>query len=192
MPIRSKRSDALIKNIERTYGVDLNVRGDKQLGTLLRERGYQSQSELLRALGGRLSYHPAARTAFLSFHSEDFSKTQGLRLMFMNHRLNFDIEDVSRKSIRSENEGYVRAALKRRIERADLVMCVLGNATGSRDWIEWELETALSLSVPVCGVRIPGTFGRVPMLLKKQNAHIADWSPSSIISVVEATIARGT
>lgn len=191
MTLRAKRSDTLIKSIEKTYCVDLNVRGDTKLGTLLSERGYSSQSQLLKAMNGKLEYHPRTRNIFISFHSEDFGKAQGLRLMFMNQKLNLDLEDVSRKSVRSDNESYVRAALKNRIQNADVLLCVLGNGTGSRSWIEWELETALSLKIPICGVRIPSTYGKVPAELKLNNAFVAEWNASSITRVIEASIARG-
>ena len=189
--LKSKRSDTLIKNVEKIYSIDLNTRGDTRLGTLLHKRGYTSQSQLLKAMNGKLDYHPRTRNIFISFHSEDFTKAQGLRLMFMNQKLNFDIEDVSRKSVRSENESYVRSALKNRIQNADVVMCVLGNGTGTRGWIDWELETALSLNIPICGVRIAGTYGKFPSHLKMQGAFIADWSTESITRTIETAIARG-
>jgi hypothetical protein len=142
-------------------------------------------------MNGKLDYHPKTRNIFISFHSEDFGKSQGLRLMIMNQNLNLDLEDVSRKSVRSINESYVRTALKNRIQNADVLMCVLGNGTGSRDWVEWELETALSMRIPVCGVRIPNTYGKVPTSLKMKSAFVADWDSLSITRVIEATIARG-
>lgn len=191
MALRAKRSDTLIRNVEKTYGVDLNVRGDTKLGTILDSRGYNSQSQLVKAVKGNLDYHPQKRNIFISFHSDDFGKAQGLRLMFMNQNLKFDLKDVSRKSVRSDSENYVRSALKSRIQNADVVLCVLGNGTGSRDWVDWELETARSLRIPICGVRIPNTFGKFPAHFKIKNAIVADWSAESIIKAIEATIARG-
>ncbi len=45
---RQKRSDTLIKSIEKTYGKDFGVRSDKKLGTFLKEKGYESLYELLK------------------------------------------------------------------------------------------------------------------------------------------------
>jgi hypothetical protein len=45
--IRRKREDTLIKNIEKKYGVDFNVRGDMRLGTYLEEKGLPSLSKAL-------------------------------------------------------------------------------------------------------------------------------------------------
>lgn len=191
MRFREKRADTLVRSIETMYGIDLNARGDMELGSLLRVRGFDSQSQLLKAYRGELLFHPRPRTAFLSFHSDDYPKVRGLRLMFFNQALSLDIEEVSRKAVRSDNETYVRATLKRRIEGADVVLCVLGNGTGLRSWVDWEMETAYKARIPMCAVRIPGTYGRLPQLLRERCAPVAIWTAESITAKVEAAIARG-
>ena len=45
--LRHKRSDTLVKTIEKQYGVDLGVRSDMKLGNLLEERGVDSLNDLL-------------------------------------------------------------------------------------------------------------------------------------------------
>jgi hypothetical protein len=52
--IRRKRSDTRVDSIEATYRVDLHARGDMLLGTLLAERGFELQSQLITAYQGRL------------------------------------------------------------------------------------------------------------------------------------------
>lgn len=44
---RKKREDTLIKSIEKKYDVDFGVRGDKKLGTYLKEKGLPSLSKAL-------------------------------------------------------------------------------------------------------------------------------------------------
>ena len=46
--LRDKRNDTLVKTIEKQYGVDLHVRGDMELGTLLEKTGHKSLNDLLR------------------------------------------------------------------------------------------------------------------------------------------------
>jgi len=48
MTKEQKRSDTLIKSIEKTYGKDFGVRSDKKLGNFLKEKGYGSLYELLK------------------------------------------------------------------------------------------------------------------------------------------------
>ena len=45
--LRDKRDDALIKNIEKQYGLDLGVRGDMKLGTYLKENKIKSLNDLV-------------------------------------------------------------------------------------------------------------------------------------------------
>ena len=44
---RKKREDTLIKNIEKKYDVDFNVKGNMKLGTYLKEKGLPSLSKAL-------------------------------------------------------------------------------------------------------------------------------------------------
>lgn len=46
-PLRQKRSDTLVKTIEKQYDVDFKVRGDMQLGTLLKKTGEASLNDLM-------------------------------------------------------------------------------------------------------------------------------------------------
>ena len=45
---KRKRSDTQIGTIEEMYGKDFGVRSDKQLGSYLKEKGYNSLSQLLK------------------------------------------------------------------------------------------------------------------------------------------------
>lgn len=44
----AKRFDTKISTIEKKYGIDLGVRGDKKLGNYLKEKGYPSLSKMLK------------------------------------------------------------------------------------------------------------------------------------------------
>ena len=46
--IHRKRSDTLVKTIEKKYGVNLGYRSDAKLHTVLREEGLPSLSRLLK------------------------------------------------------------------------------------------------------------------------------------------------
>ncbi|MEK7092825.1 MAG: hypothetical protein AAB907_04330 [Patescibacteria group bacterium] len=46
--IHQKRSDTLVKTIERKYGVDLGYRSDAKLHTVLKKEGLPSLSKLLK------------------------------------------------------------------------------------------------------------------------------------------------
>lgn len=46
-PLREKRGDTHVGTIERTYGIDLGVRSDMHLDTLLEEKGVDSLNDLI-------------------------------------------------------------------------------------------------------------------------------------------------
>jgi hypothetical protein len=189
---REKRSDTYVSSLEATYNIDLHVRSDMELGSLLRSRGFRSQTQLLKAYRGQLTSHPKKRRVFLSFHSDDLRKVQGVRLMFHNSSLELDLDDtISRRAVRSENESYVKTALRQRIVNSDVVVCIVGNGTGWRDWVDWELKTALEEGIPICGLRIPETYGRIPDLLNDRGAPLGYLEATSITATIECAIARG-
>lgn len=189
--IRRKRSDTRVASIERTYGIDLNARSDMTLGTLLDERGFDSISQLLTAYRGHLDYHASSRSVFLSFHREDLLQVSGFRLMMANPRLALDVSDEpTRAPVRSRRSTYVRQALRQRIAQVDVVVCMIGNDTAWREWVEWELDAAASLKKGLCGVRLKGSRGQTPPVLRELHAPVASWEMGSIVRTIECAAAR--
>ncbi len=189
---RAKRDDTLVATIERQYGIDVHARGDMTLGTLLQERGFDSLTQFLEAYRGRLSGHAKKRRVFLSFHMEDRQQVQGFRLMASNPKLDIDIYDYSlQEPVDSERSSYVRSVIREKIHRASVVICLIGNGTAWRDWVDWELRAAHELGKGICGVRLKDSRGRVPPLLREIAAPI---SPSmeveEVIRVIECAAAR--
>ena len=188
---REKRSDTRISTIEETYGIDLNSRGDALLGNVLRERGFDSLSQLINAYRGRLTSHPRRRKLFLSFHAEDIRQVQGFRLMASNPNVDIDFYDASvRTAVNSDNNSYVRKVIRERIYKASILICLIGNGTAWRDWVDWEIETAKAMAKGICGVRLKGSRGRTPPALRALGAPIAKWSTSDIVSTIECAAAR--
>ncbi len=189
---RSKRSDTTIASIERTYRINLNARADMLLGNLLEQRGFESQSQLLEAYFGRLTYHPRKRRVFLSFHAEDKQQVQGFRLMGQHpHMRDHAFHERSLSiPINSEDGTYLRKALREKIDRSAVLVCLIGNGTAWREWVDWEICTAYELRKGVCGVRLKGSYGRTPPELVERGAPVASWDMDQIVSVIECAAAR--
>jgi hypothetical protein len=49
-PLRQKREDTRVDTIEKKYDIDLNMRGDAQLGTALERHGVKSLHDLVEKL----------------------------------------------------------------------------------------------------------------------------------------------
>jgi len=48
-PLRAKRGDTHVENIEKTYDRDFGVRGDMRLDTLLKQTGMASLNDLIQS-----------------------------------------------------------------------------------------------------------------------------------------------
>ncbi len=72
----------------------------------------------------------------------------------------------------------------------DVVICMIGSGTAWRDWVEWELETALEQRRGICGVRLKGSRGRAPSILHDIEAPIAHWDVPGITAEIECAAAR--
>jgi hypothetical protein len=186
-----RRDDTQVKTIEREYGVDLRARGDMKLATLLEERGFESLTQFLKAYHGRLTAHARRRRIFISFHKEDQGQRAGLTLMSWNRNVDISFYDVSLKErIKSENLTYVRSKLRDLIGGCSVVVCLVGNGTAWREWVDWELSTAVRLGKGICGVRLKGTYGRFPAQLTRIGALTVEWEPQEIVRAIECAAAR--
>jgi MTH538 TIR-like domain (DUF1863) len=186
---RAKRSDTTVGSIEATYGINLNARGDMLLRNLLRERGFVSLTQLIKAYRGRLTYHPRKRHLFLSFHANNRKQVDGFRLMAQNQQLSLDVYDGSvRVPINSERASYVRKVIREKIWRTEVLVCLIGNGTAWREWVEWEIETAKRLRKGICGVRLKGSRAQIPEALS--GFLICPWNLDCIIAAIEGVAAR--
>jgi hypothetical protein len=187
---RSKRADTLVRSIEQTYRVRLNARSDMKLKNLLVQRGFESLSQLLKAARGQLTFHPKPRSVFLSFHREDLLQVNGFRLMMQNDRLTLSISDEpARYPVNSVRSSYIRQVLRDRIAAVDVLICLVGNGTAWRDWVDWEIETAAQLHRGVCGIRLKGSRGRAPPLLHDLGAMISPWDMGRMTAAIECAAA---
>lgn len=177
--------------MEKTYGISLNAPSDMMLGTLLRDRGFNSLSQFLKAYRGQANSHASHRNVFLSFHREDLKQVNGFRLMMANERVALNISDeTNRYPVGSEKSSYIKKVLRDRISETDVVVCMIGNGTAWREWVDWELNMAVQFHRGICGVRLKGSRGRAPIILKTLNAPVASWVLSDIIAAIECAAAR--
>lgn len=188
---RQKRADTLVGTIERTYNINLNARADALLGNLLKDRGFDSLSQLLRAYRGELIEPAARRRIFLSFHYEDKYQVNGFRLMAHNPNLALDFHDGSvREAVNSERSAYVRQVIGEKIARCSVLVVLIGDGTAWRDWVDWEIKKALEFKKGVCGIRLKGSRGRAPDILQQIGAVTSKWDLQSMISTIELAAAR--
>jgi MTH538 TIR-like domain (DUF1863) len=148
--------------------------------------GFESLSQLVQACRWKATRHARRRRVFVSFHVEDRRHVDRLFTMARDPELELDLHDASvREPIRSEKGSYVRTQIAEKINRASVVICLVGDGTGWREWVDWEIEKALSLRKGLIGVRIPHTFGRWPRLMVERQTPTVGWDHASLVSGVE-------
>ncbi|MCL4517827.1 MAG: TIR domain-containing protein [Thaumarchaeota archaeon] len=188
---RQLRSDIMVGTLEDEYHINLNTRRDTLLGNLLNERGFDSWSQLLTAYRGNAKSHARKRRIFLSFHAEDKQQVQGFRLMTYNEGVTLDFSDLSLdEPINSERSAYIKSQLRPKISASAIVLCLIGNGTAWREWVDWEIRTAKSLHKGLCGVKLKGSHAQTPPALREFGAGVVNWSMAEIVAVVEQAAAR--
>ena len=112
-------------------------------------------------------------------------------MMARNPNVAIDFYDGSLQvAVDSDRAAYIRRVIRGRIERASVVVCLIGNGTAWRDWVDWELRTAVELHKGLCGVRLKGSHGRTPPLLEEMRAPVAGWDLKEIVAAIECSAAR--
>lgn len=189
---RSTRDDTLTRTVEGRYGIDLHARGDTKLGNLLENRGFESLTQLLKAYRGELTYHACKRRIYICFHVEDMPQVRGFRLMGHAPNVEIDFYDGSlREEIDSVRGSYIKQQIRAIIQRNSVVVCLIGNGTAWRKWVDWELETAFALGKGICGIRLKDSRGQTPQLLREIGAPIARWGDvHDFVRVIECAAAR--
>lgn len=122
---------------------------------------------------------------FISHSWDHSTDLLGLRRL-LNERGYFNVEfkEVSRfEPINSINASYVKARLKEKILSSDIVIGLAGMYASHSDWMEWELDTAVSNGVPIIGV-IPRGQVRSSTTVTSRSRIDVRWNTESIISAV--------
>ena len=72
---------------------------------------------------------------------------------------NLDIEfyDGSLRDIINMNGSDIKRQIRSIIQRASIIVCLIGNGTAWREWVEWEAENSHDLHKGLCGIRLKDT-----------------------------------
>lgn len=66
----------------------------------------------------------------------------------------FDFSDCSADiSIPSDDEDVIRNEISKHIQRADVLLVLIGADTHKGDWVNWEIATAKSFGIPIIAVK---------------------------------------
>lgn len=119
-------------------------------------------------------------------HSWQYADTLEALRNLINARLYFGAtyeESTKDKPINSENESYVKTRLAQKIGNSDIVLALAGVYASHSSWMEWELDKAIDLNIPIVGV-VPRGQERISTIVSSRSIIDVRWNTESIISAI--------
>lgn len=124
---------------------------------------------------------------FISHHGKDDTKVQDLkkRLKDKGHDVrNSSIDSTKHDNEKSsESDSAIRAMLKERIAWSGTFICLIGERTHSRPWVDYEIKQAVKMGKKIIGVYKHGcaTDTKLPKGLEKYADSIIGWNSTDAI-----------
>jgi hypothetical protein len=110
---------------------------------------------------------------------------ENLRNLLRNRGyFNVEFEEASaNEPINSANAAYIKQRLKRKIENSNIVLGIAGMYASYSEWMEWELDKAIELDVPIVGV-IPHGQERISTTVSSRSKEDVRWNTESIVAAI--------
>jgi len=80
-------------------------------------------------------------------------------------------------------KAQIKAAIDRKIARANCVVVISGMYTAYREWMQYEIDAAVRMGKPIIAVR-PWGSTIVPEYVQKYADEIVGWNTDSIVSAI--------
>lgn len=97
---------------------------------------------------------------------------------------NVEFEEASAyEPINSANAYYIKKRLTEKISNSNIVLGIAGMYASYSDWMEWELDKAIELGVPIVGV-IPRGQERISQTVSSRSKQDVHWNTESIVAAI--------
>ena len=97
---------------------------------------------------------------------------------------NVELEKASAdEPINSANAYYIKKRLTEKISNSNIVLGIAGMYASYSDWMEWELDKAIELGVPIVGV-IPRGQERISQTVSSRSKQDVRWNTESIVAAI--------
>jgi hypothetical protein len=124
---------------------------------------------------------------FLSFVEEDLELVHLFRGQAKNKNSSLSFDDYSVKvPYNSVNATYIRSKIAEKIRAASVTICLIGSATSTSRWVDWEIEKSDDLGNKVFGVRLNSRVNHsVPASLRAMGAKVLPWNIDQIVREID-------
>ena len=92
-------------------------------------------------------------------------------------------ESTKDKPVNSDDESYVKRMLAQKIGNSNVILTLAGVYASHSSWMQWELDKAIGLGVPIIGV-IPRGQERISAIVSSRSVVDIKWNTESIVSAI--------
>lgn len=130
---------------------------------------------------------------FISHYFKDDDKVQAIkrRLIERNYDVrNFSVDSTKHKDGRTPSKEVIQRYLKMCIKASGTFVCLIGQNTYTRPWVDFEIQEAINQGKKIIGVYTHGNKDKVeiPEPLKKYGASVIGWnSVDKLGDIIEGT-----
>ncbi len=128
------------------------------------------------------------KNVFISHHGKDDEYVQQLKAKLKEKGYTLKNSSVdSTKPNQLKNKELIKRLLRMRIHWAGTFICLVGEKTHTRKWVDWEIKKAHEKGKPIIGIYKHGCGKDTPMPenLQKYNDGMVNWRMDSIIDAIE-------
>jgi hypothetical protein len=121
-------------------------------------------------------------------HSWQYSDTLEALRNLINARGYFSAtyeESTRDKPINSDDESYVKRRLSQKIGNSDVILALAGVYASHSSWMQWELDKAIELGIPIIGI-IPRGQDRISTIVSSRSVVDIKWNTESIVAAIRA------
>ena len=133
------------------------------------------------------------RNVFVSHHHKDDASVDGLAKMLSgkgyqlrNSSIRVNPDNQRRLDKKQVSDQTIKRLLRMKMRWASQVIVIIGKETHSRPWVDWEINAAKQLGIPIMGVYENGLKDQVPLPknLEKFASSIVGWRGDSVIEAL--------
>jgi len=122
---------------------------------------------------------------FISYCERDKDYREGFEGLLQNPNSRLRAIPISsREDKRSEGKEAVDNYIKKMIKESDIVICLIGDDSHNRPWLEREIELAISMNKKIIGVQIKDKKGAPPSLFIEHNFPLVEYDIDAINKLI--------
>ena len=92
-------------------------------------------------------------------------------------------EASAEEPIDSQNATYIKTRLREKISNFNIVLGIAGIYASHSEWMEWELDKAKELDIPIIGI-IPRGQERISATVYSRSVIDVKWNTESIVEAI--------